>query len=158
MPIEAAADLLVLSHIPEGAVVGGINLHGAVVTPTAQAGLRSSTFNEADLALQRTRRIARYTAGKAVRGMDTAAGSAVADGNVGVLIFRRARHPAPGGIWSVGALLVESNRAGRVIKFVPANGPCAAIEDRIVQDRAIVIGKMPHGKAVHLEIAECVET
>src|ERR1700719_3838553 len=89
--------------------------------------------------------------------MDAAAGRAVTEADIPVLIFGHAGHPAIGRIRSKGSLLVQSDSAGWIEDFVPADGHRAAIVNGVAEHRPIVISKVPDRKAIHHPVAERVE-
>src|ERR1700687_4292279 len=90
--------------------------------------------------------------------MDAAAGRAVSDPDIPVLILGDARHPAIGGIRGEGSLLIQGYGAGWVIKLIPADRHLAAGAglNGVVCYRPIMIGEVPDGKAVHQPVAERV--
>src|SRR5207248_10862486 len=105
-PVERAVHLLVLVRVPERAVVARVHLKRRVVAPPAQIGLRSGAFQNAGFRLQCACWITWHPSGEANRGVDNAARSAVADGDIVRLIHRRACHPTVSGIRSERALLI----------------------------------------------------
>src|ERR1019366_6511609 len=120
-PVEGSVGFLVLVGVPEGAIVGRVKLDAAVIAPTVQAVvLGTGAFHDAVFRLEHARSIAGKAAGEANRGVDAAAGRAVADGNIGIPIVRDASHPTICAIGSIGSLLIEGNVAGWVIKLIPS--------------------------------------
>src|SRR5260370_1043998 len=160
MPVEDTTDFLVLVYVPEGAVVSWVNLHSGVVAPTLSrirgGCLRPGACHDARFRLQRARGVAGHAAGKANRGMDAAAGRAVTEADIPVLVFGHAGHPAIGRIRSKGSLLVQSDSASWIEDFVPADRHRAAIVNGVAEHRPIVISKVPDRKAIHHPVAERV--
>src|ERR1700730_4091273 len=90
--------------------------------------------------------------------MDTAAGCAVSEPDIPVLILGDASHPAIGGIRGEGSLLIHGYAARWVIKLIPADRHLAGAGlNSVVYHRPIMIGEVSNSKAVHDSIAERVE-
>src|ERR1700694_1048869 len=90
--------------------------------------------------------------------MDAAAGRAVSEPDIAVLILGHACHPAIGGIGGEGSLLIHGYGAGWVIKFIPADRHLAGTGlHSVVYHRPIMIGEMSNRKAIHDSIAERIE-
>src|SRR6202022_4806095 len=91
--------------------------------------------------------------------MDAAAGRAVSDSDIPVLILGHACHPAIGGIRREGSLLIHRYGAGWVIKFIPADRHLAAGAglNGVVYHRPIMIGEVSNRKEVHPPVAERVQ-
>ncbi len=92
-----AGDLHILLGIPEGAIVGRVHGHQAVVSPAVGAGadLGSAALDHQGLALEeKAGNFAVQPAGVADGGVHRGAGDAVADGHVAVAVGSHAAHPA----------------------------------------------------------------
>jgi len=88
--------------------------------------------------------------------MDAAAGGAVPETDIFILIFGHARHPAIGSVGSERSLLIQGYRAGGIVisyQRTATSLPLATAWSR----RPIVIGKTPDGKAVHQAVAQTVQ-
>src|SRR3982074_2947749 len=90
--------------------------------------------------------------------MDAAAGRAVSDSDIPVLILGHACHPAIRGIRGKGSLLIHGYGAGWVKELIPADPHLAAAGlNRVVYHRPIMIGEVSNCKAVHHPVAERVQ-
>src|SRR5258708_20329619 len=90
--------------------------------------------------------------------MDAAAGGAVSEPDIPILILGDASHPAIGSIRGESPLLIQGHGAGWVIKFIPADRHLASAGDGMVHNCPIVIGKVPDGKTVHQPVAERIQS
>src|SRR3981081_4519700 len=91
--------------------------------------------------------------------MDAAAGRAVSEPDIPVLILGHACHPPIGGIRGEGSLLIHGYGAGWIIKLIPADCHLAAGAglNGVVYHRPIMIGEVSNRKAVHHPVAERVQ-
>src|SRR5579863_9298891 len=93
-PIELRRDHIELGGVPEGAAIR-VNAHCAVVAPTIRsANLRAGAVQHHDFRFKRAQRIGVFTAGDCDRGIDGAAGNAVAEQYVLYLVARNRTKPA----------------------------------------------------------------
>src|SRR5215472_10335841 len=94
-PVKRATGLEVLRGVPERAVVHRIDRHAGVISPAVQTPeLRARAFNYARFRLKGSRWVSGRTHRKANRGVNQAAGHAIANRDVPNLIHGNAPHPA----------------------------------------------------------------
>src|SRR5512133_794183 len=131
----------VLLRVPEHAVVARVDGQVAVVAPAAlDLGLWAGAGIRDLLGLGHlAQRVAGRLAGVADRRVVVRARSAVAGGDVAVLVLSDAAHPAPERVGRavgrrVGALLVDGGSAAiRDAQLVPADARAVVGLDRVVQ-------------------------
>ena len=125
-PVEGAVSLEVLTGVPEGAVVDGVNTHVRVVTPAAKVGqLRTGARDDSGFGTESPGWIARQARRISQAGFDAAAGNGVAHRHIALLVHRRAAHPAEFGIWTVRRLLKYAGCRAHISNLVPPRS-CAA--------------------------------
>src|SRR3989442_125435 len=89
--------------------------------------------------------------------MHRAAGYAVADGDIAVLVHGDAAHPAVAAVRSEGALLEHRRRRVRATHFIPAYPSAAAGGDGVIDHDRLMVAEVPVGIPVHEPVGERVE-
>src|ERR1019366_2548171 len=122
-PVKRAVHLEVLVRVPERAVVHGIDGHGAVIAPSTEpCELRTAARLNNGLRLHCAQRIGREPPGVPDRRENTAAGRAVAQRNIPLLVHGDAPHPAVSSIRrSERPLLINAWGPIRIPQLVPAD-------------------------------------
>src|ERR1035437_7635867 len=159
-PIGAARATRVLLGIPERAIVRGIDLHGAVVAPTAGGrSLVASANLHGHFTADRVANIVTQAARDADSGIDGRAGNAVSETNVPQFVGCGRAHPAAGGVGIEIHVVVYLGRGGaRVANFHQLDtgyGPRRGVTDTLREDQGFAVGAEiairqtvhgPHGK------------
>ena len=136
-PVEAGSRRIVFVRVPEGAVVTWIYSYITVIAPaTAGPRLTAGAREKSRFSLrQRTEWIGHQASCVSYLWRDCTARGAVANGDISLLVHRRAAHPAPGRIRLVGTLLELRYRAARhAAQFKPANAGDAVRADAVIPD------------------------
>src|SRR6266508_176091 len=124
LPAPGRGHRVVLVDIPEGAVVGGVDVHRGVVAPAGEpVGLGAAAVDDDALALREcVGGVAREPAGVADPREDVdPVGHAVAEGHVALLVLGDAAHPAVDAVVGrVGGLLPDHRLVARTPDLVPA--------------------------------------
>src|SRR5258706_7633429 len=108
----ACAVLLVLSRVPERAVVAWIDGERAVIAPSIGSFLRALAGRAGDRLFrgEPIERIARGAPGDPDGWEHRASGCGVADADIALLVHSDASHPARGSSRRIGTLLVDLRR------------------------------------------------
>lgn len=145
LPIARTGALVILLRVPERAVVGGVNGEHRIVAPTRKgAQLRAAAAFHSGFALgERIQRVSRKAPGVKDAGIPRRRRSAETDGEIALLVQRRAAHPAPRVIvGQVGALLINRGNAAGHAQFVPANPRALFRFDGVIQHERFVRTKI----------------
>src|SRR5262245_34052095 len=150
LPAPRRRRLVVLVDVPEGAVVGGINIHRRVITPAVADSLRACSiyehgFTEGHL----SQWVTAEPAGVADTREDRRrVGDAEAECHVAVLIHCDTAHPAVHAvIGGVRALLEEGDLAASASDLVPAHpSDTRSRLDRLVGHKRLIGAEIAVGK------------
>ena len=128
LPVVAVGGVVLLG-VPEGAVVGRIHAHRAVVAPAVGAGLRAGAVDQHPFGLRHLAGdLTVEAAGIADAGIDAAVGDAVSDRGVAVAVGGDGGHPTIDAVAGVeAALLEQGRRAAGIAHFVPTRHGQAAL-------------------------------
>ena len=158
VPVVCAVAENVLLRVPEGAVVDGIDGHGAVVAPAIDVGgLRAAADHDGGFGFELTGGIGGNASGESDRGIDRAPADAVAESDVADFVHGDAAHPAIVGVGRVGALLRDHRIVARRLNLIPAHAAAAADRDRVIDDQRFVTAEVAIGEAIHQAVGQRVE-
>src|SRR5439155_21091730 len=122
-PVEGTVRRDVFVGVPEGAVVGWIDRHRAVVAPAAQAAvLRSGSGDDRSLALRHgPRRVAGQATRVANLRVQRAAADAVSKPDVARCVLGDAAHPPVVGVRCVSPLLEDAEAGAARPELIPTD-------------------------------------